>query len=114
MHTHMTQFESIDGIGRATECVIAKEHRPKPLRFVWHHVLPIAAGGKTLGPNLVQLCDSCHYTVHILLYALAQGQVLHQNDGTVSQRGVAKAGYELAKAAGTINLIPRESDVVIE
>lgn len=45
----------------------ATHHRPVPLRFVWHHIQPQEAGGQTVQQNLVQLCDSCHYSIHRII-----------------------------------------------
>lgn len=112
VHDHMVSHETIPGIGRATKCVVPVHHAPRPMRFVWHHILPQAAGGKTELVNLAELCDSCHYSVHIMLWSLAQGAVLpkHLDAG---QLDLANAGYDAAVVAGTVALIPKESDVVI-
>jgi len=108
---HADQF--IAGIGKATFCAVSDAHRPKVYRFVWHHLLPQVCGGKTETDNLVSLCDSCHYTVHILLYELAQntGNFVLPDKGTKKQRNFATTGYQAAVAAGTVDKIPKEADV---
>lgn len=92
------------------ECSIQGRHYPKPLRFVQHHILPKACGGGDDLTNLVTLCDSCHYSVHALLWHL-------KTDGGLSglhprtnryQLVVAMQGYERALAAGTKDRIPNE------
>ena len=93
---------------RATGCEIGF-HRPKPLRFVEHHVLPQVCGGKTEPANLAGLCDSCHYTVHALLYQLKlNGSTYKLSQGTRKQRALAYRGYTAAVAAGTVDRIPDE------
>lgn len=111
MHYHMEAFESLPGVPPATSCEGSPVHEPTPLRFVLHHILPQICGGKTVAANLAGLCDSCHYSVHILLYSIAQGAA--PTVGTSEQLGLAEQGYEAAVAAGTVARIPKESDVVI-
>lgn len=103
--------EHIEGIGTAVSCAGAKSHAPKPLRYVWHHVLPRACGGQTTADNLVEVCDNCHYGIHAILYQMAH------HDGTApsfahmagSERyAIALRGYFAAVAAGTVAQIPNE------
>lgn len=108
----MDSHEYLEAVGRASQCVAAHTHSPRPLRFVWHHILPQACGGLTTTDNLAELCDSCHYSIHILMYSLSQGHALHS--GGKIQRDLAHQGYAAAVAAGTAELMPKESDVVIE
>jgi hypothetical protein len=82
-------------------------HRPRPLRYVFHHILPQACGGKTEASNLVALCDNCHYAVHVLLWQLAQGT--GSATGTRAQTRLATEGYAEAVAAGTAGDIPKEA-----
>lgn len=100
----------LPGAGKATRCEAYGSHRPQPLRFVWHHVLPEACGGKAEPGNLAQVCDSCHYSIHILLWLLARGGL---GDGTIrgtkGQRAIAQAGYDKAVAAGSAGKIPKEA-----
>lgn len=94
-------------VGHATECEGSGSHRPQPLRFVWHHIQPHECGGPTEPGNLVQLCDSCHYSVHRLLWHMARGLPL----GPVPRRAqldLARTGYLRCIAAGTISKIPNE------
>lgn len=105
---------------KAAACVISPvdAHRPVPLRFVWHHVQPEETGGPTEDANLIQLCDSCHYTIHRLLWILRL-----QHDGTPltpaqaaelvapprrAQLGYAQQGFAACLAAGTADKIPNE------
>ncbi len=66
----------------ATMCVASGSHDPTPLRHVWHHVQPHEAGGPTVSSNLASLCDSCHYSIHRLLWYVrcqALGVPLYDN-----------------------------------
>lgn len=106
----MSALLVVDGV-RASTCTGSPTHRPRPTRFVWHHVLPQVCGGLTVPANLAQLCDNCHYTVHALLFELK----IHAGNsgswgrlGTVGQRGLAWQGYADALAAGTVDKIPNE------
>jgi hypothetical protein len=110
----------IPGVGPATLCEVASvaSHRPTPLRFVWHHCQPETAGGATDNTNLIQVCDSCHYSIHRILYALAQ-QYLGKPITTVQQGYItnpprktelafAQRGLQACIAAGTVDKIPNE------
>ena len=113
----MSALLTVNGVP-ATMCVASGTHSPLPLRYVWHHVQPQEAGGQTVPENLVELCDSCHYTVHRMMWVMAliaQGKPV-----TGAQRGylahpprkaqyaLAGLGYEACVAAGTIAKIPNE------
>jgi len=101
----------LPGVGRAAECSITTAHYPSPLRFVWHHILPKACGGKTVSENLVSLCDSCHYAVHALLWDLKQHEGLLTIPSPLRNRrrmAFAFLGYDAAKAAGTLEKITNE------
>lgn len=102
----MSGSEIIDGV-KASLCTAAKYHSPHPLRFVWHHIQPKEAGGLTVAANLVQLCDSCHYSVHILLWQIANGGLVVPRP-CKGQLVLAQQGFALCEAAGTVNLIPKE------
>lgn len=98
---------TLPGIGTAARCDASTTHNPVPLRFVWHHIQPHEAGGPTVPANLVQLCDSCHYSVHRLLWHVAQGLPV----GPVprkKQLQLAMQGYAACAGAGTVVLIPNE------
>jgi hypothetical protein len=98
---------TLAGYGTADHCDAYGEHRPRPLRFVWHHVLPQACGGATVADNLVQLCDTCHYAIHELLWRLKKGEEWHR-DGVRGQREIAQRGWDAAVQVGTQDLIPHE------
>lgn len=103
---------------KATYCAASVSHNPVPLRYVWHHVQPREAGGPTTPENLAQLCDSCHYTVHRLMWiyrliALQQPTTDAQRDMIThpprrAQLTLAAKGYEQCRLAGTIDQIPNE------
>lgn len=98
---------SVPELGRATYCAAyAGVHRPRPVRFVWHHVLPQVAGGLTEAANLVSVCDSCHYTIHAYLWACARG--LKRPRVAAGQAMLALRGYQAAIDAGTVDKIPNE------
>lgn len=102
----------------ATQCVASGTHNPKPLRYVWHHIQPRETGGLTDAANLVQVCDSCHYSIHRIMWVMAQ--IAQQKPVTDAQRAVitkpprkthyvlAGKGYEACVAAGTVAQIPNE------
>ena len=103
----MSAAATLPGIGTADHCQISKTHRPEPLRFVWHHIWPKETGGPTTRENLASLCDSCHYSVHRLLWHLARGEPL----GIVPRRAqleLARQGYVACQRAGTVDRIPNE------
>ena len=94
-------------LGPAVKCQGSKYHSPQPLRFIWHHIQPHEAGGPTEPANLAELCDSCHYSTHRLLWHLAQGLPT----GPVPRKAqleLARQGYAACVRAGTVNLIPNE------
>ena len=98
---------TLPGFGTAAMCQASGSHDPVPLRFVWHHVQPHECGGATSAENLVQLCDSCHYSVHRLLWHLAKGLPA----GPIprrAQQALAVRGYQACVAAGTVAQIPNE------
>lgn len=99
-------------VGYAKDCVVSQHHSPKPLRYVWHHILPRACGGATEVGNLVSLCDSCHYAVHALLHDLkVNGHFTIPSTLRNKKRAaIALDGYQRAVAAGTVNLIPNEGE----
>jgi hypothetical protein len=97
-------------LGKATTCTAYGVHRPVPLRFVWHHVLPQVCGGLTVADNLAQVCDSCHYSIHILMWHIGQGTPVAQLPGrTRGQLTLALRGYQAAVANGTVDKIPKEA-----
>lgn len=99
----------LPGVGKATRCQLGSTPRAHiPRRFVWHHILPQACGGKTEPGNLAQVCDSCHYAVHDLMWLLAQGQA-PAGAYTKAQMALAEQGYSEAVAAGTAGHMPKEA-----
>jgi hypothetical protein len=108
----MEATEFLEGVGHATSCQLGKQGRSHTaLRFVWHHILPQACGGKTEPANLASLCDNCHYSVHILMWYMANGGVPATVKGTTAQTALANVGYGLAVAAGTAGKMPKEAGV---
>lgn len=99
---------SLPVVGQATDCSVthAASHRPVPVRFVWHHVQPKEAGGQTVAANLIELCDSCHYTIHRLMWNMKQS--LPQPKVHKNQLKFATEGYQACVAAGTVAQIPNE------
>jgi hypothetical protein len=103
----MDAHVQLPGFPPAAKCEASGSHTPLPLRYVWHHIQPHEAGGPTEAGNLVQLCDSCHYTVHRLLWHLARNLPM----GPVPRRAqlaLARTGYAACQAAGTTGQIPNE------
>lgn len=103
---------------RADHCQASRSHAPEPLRFVWHHIQPHEAGGPTESANLVQLCDSCHYSVHRLLWYLRCEEVGVPLDPVADRQLahpprrelliLAREGFSRCEEAGTIDQIPNE------
>lgn len=105
----MAGLVELPGVGKATRCELGNPPRTHvPRRFVWHHILPQACGGKTEAGNLAQVCDSCHYAVHDLMWWLAQGQA-PARPWTGPQMALAEQGYQAAVAAGTAGHMPKEA-----
>ena len=106
--THLT----LPGLGKAKHCsAYPGVHRPVPVRFVWHHILPQICGGPTEPDNLVSLCDNCHYAVHALMYRLASagaGPDVSWPRASTGVRGLALDGLARARAKGTVAKIPDE------
>ena len=107
----LTAGTFITGIGKATYCQAADYHQPIPIRFVWHHILPLACGGRSTGDNLLSCCDSCHYAIHRLMIDLlaGNGEFVELKRFAHSGRAHwARLGYALAVAAGTQADMPKE------
>ena len=114
----MNAQATLPGFGTADHCEASGTHSPAPFRHVWHHVQPHDAGGSTTGVNLVQVCDSCHYTIHRILWVMRL--IALQLPTTDAQRAIitrpprraqlilAGKGYEACRLAGTIAQIPNE------
>ncbi len=93
-------------------CQVRGRHSPKPLRYVWHHILPRTCGGQTVPSNLANLCDGCHYAVHLLLSELKRTGLIGPRRGNHQDRvALAQRGYDLARAAGTVAAIPNEGSL---
>jgi hypothetical protein len=106
----MSAVEFLPDLGKASTCSAYGVHRPVPLRFVWHHVLPQVCGGLTVTANLSQVCDSCHYSIHILMWHIAQGSTVAELPAhTRNQLALALRGYQQALANGTAFKIPKEA-----
>ena len=100
----------LPGVGKATRCQLSVQTGPHPARrYVWHHVLPQACGGLTVPANLAQVCDSCHYAVHDLMWLMANGAPRPGPPHTRAQLALAARGYLAAVAAGTAGRIPKEA-----
>jgi hypothetical protein len=97
----------VPGLGKASKCEGSGSHSPMPLRYVWHHIQPRETGGATVPANLVQLCDSCHYSAHRLMYQLARGLPLDKPPRLVLL-ALATRGYQACIEAGTTDQIPNE------
>jgi hypothetical protein len=97
----------VPGLGKAVKCEGSASHSPVPLRYVWHHIQPHECGGATSPGNLVQLCDSCHYSVHRLMYQMARGLPLDRPP-RLALLSLATRGYQDCISAGTVNQIPNE------
>ena len=106
----MAGLTELPGVGKATHCQLSVQWGPHPARrYVWHHILPQACGGLTTPANLAQLCDSCHYAVHDLMWLMANGTPRPAPPRTAAQLKLAKRGYDEAVAAGTAGKMPKEA-----
>lgn len=114
----MSALLEVEGLGRATTCTASGSHSPTPLRYIWHHIQPLEAGGRTVPGNLVSLDDSCHYTIHRLLWLMrclalgvpitADEQAMLDHPPRRAQYTFAALGFGACQAAGTVQLIPDE------
>lgn len=111
----MTAYTYIEGLGRASMCAVSRSHRPAPMRYVFHHILPQACGGLTTAANTVQLCDNCHLAVHVLMYQMKirDGAIVPSPVNNRVRVALATRGYREAVAAGTVNKIPNEGSAVL-
>lgn len=98
--------ESLEAKVPPAACEVSSYHSPVPLRYVWHHIQPEAAGGATEVNNLAGLCDSCHYSIHRLMWNLAHG--ITNPKVPRKQLTIATDGYNRCVAAGTVDKIPNE------
>lgn len=101
--------EYLRGVGRAIGCQCVGVHTPQPLRFVWHHILPKACGGRTTKTNLLSCCDSCHYAIHLMMGDLKHNDgnmVLYKRFNGTNRANWAREGYQRAVDAGTVSKIP--------
>lgn len=101
-------------VGRATSCACVGDHRPAPLRYVWHHILPEVCGGKSSKDNLVSVCDNCHYGIHAMLYDLKlHGPPLrtYGRFAGTKRAQIALEGYAAAAQAGVVDKIPSEGSI---
>lgn len=126
--TRMSAVLYVPGLGHATSCAISERHAPRPVRYVWHHVLPQACGGTTDLANLAELCDNCHYTVHelmtLLLAKFGPGNTSGILDvaplaatlrvGLQGHKMLAANGYLTAVHLGTAAHIPDEGHAGVE
>jgi hypothetical protein len=96
----------IPGFPKPTSCRITTAHNPVPLRFVLHHVQPAEAGGPTVAENLADVCDSCHYSAHRVMWEMAKGLPVEKVHRNILK--LAKTGYDACVAAGTVDKIPNE------
>jgi hypothetical protein len=109
---------TLPGLGTADHCVASGSHDPRPTRFVWHHLQPKECGGATNLDNCIPVCDTCHYTIHRILYALAfqalgtPFRALYQDllikPPRRLQLGFATIGFARCVAAETADQIPNE------
>ena len=51
-------------------CLCVAEHRPAPLEYEHHHILPAEHGGPTTPANLVWICPTTHTNTHEILREL--------------------------------------------
>lgn len=68
-------------------CDLSLWHNPKPIRHVWHHVVPKAWGGSD--GEKVSICDTHHYSVHAAI------NLLRTFDGDVPKEHRKKFGRKV-------------------
>lgn len=103
--------EFLPEVGAALSCQANHTHEPKPLRFVWHHIVPRICGGQTVADNLASVCDNCHYGIHAILYDLARNggtTVKYKHMISSGRYDIALRGYQGAVATGTVASVPNE------
>lgn len=72
-------------------CVVHRYHWPPVQRTVRHHVWPLGMGGPDTAANLVNVCDTGHYSIHGALDALMRGE---PPKGTREERRQAGIGFD--------------------
>lgn len=93
-------------------CQVHKTHRPVPLRWVEHHIQPLAMGGMNVPENRVKVCDTGHYNIHRLLDVLlledkqnpvetpGELTLARADGGTPHERLLAIKGFDMWVVAG--------------
>ena len=79
-------------------CLVHKAHKPEPLRTVEHHVWPLGMDGPDVDDNKVDICDTGHYNVHVILGLLILGRSMPH--GHNAEKKIALTGYHDWVAAG--------------
>lgn len=83
-------------------CACVAEHRPAPLEYEWHHVLPLAMGGENTphgvpDRNGVWLCPTAHTNVHeVLREVLRNGGALSWGAALARWPGLNRHAFALA------------------
>ena len=88
-------------------CEATRYHRPRPGKPDRHHVEPAALGGPDTADNLVDVCQTCHASIHALLrlYMRRNGK-----PPWTTRRRFPRGVQRLA-AAGWFRILARRSDV---
>jgi hypothetical protein len=73
-------------------CHVHRAHKPEPLRVIRHAILPIAMGGSaTDEDNLLDICDTGHFNVHLIFGLLLLGRAMPH--GHNAEKKIALTGY---------------------
>lgn len=79
-------------------CQVHRRHSPEPRVLHQHHIQPESMGGTSALDNMVTVCPTGHYNIHLYLSALVNGtprpRVTH------TEQRYAALGYERWITAG--------------
>jgi hypothetical protein len=72
-------------------CLVHKVHKPEPLRVIRHHIWPLGMDGPDEDDNKLDICDTGHYNVHVILGLL----ILSRNmpHGHNAEKKIALTGF---------------------
>ena len=79
-------------------CRVHKAHKPEPLRVVRHQIWPIGMGGPDDDENKLDICDTGHYNVHVIIGLIILGRSMPY--GHQAEKKIAITGYSEWVRAG--------------
>lgn len=81
-------------VGRTWTCTLHGSHgTARPLRGAVHHVWPLGAGGPDVAENRIDVCETGHANLHLIMWELAHGRPAPKcarSELAYAKRGVAE------------------------